>query len=73
VEKLTTIQDAYAQLKGLTSLNAVLLYKALGGGWQISQGDAYISKKTKKRMQDRGVDWGKYLDDNMTRFPKGIE
>jgi len=73
VEKLTTIQDAYAQLKGLTSLNAVLLYKALGGGWQISQGDAYISEKTKKRMQDRGVDWGKYLDDNMTRFPKGIE
>ena len=73
VEKLTTIQDAYAQLKGLTSLNAVLLYKALGGGWQISQGDTYISKETKKRMQDRGVDWGVYLDDDMTHFSKDIK
>jgi outer membrane protein TolC len=71
VEKLTSIQDAYAQLKGLTSLNAILLYKSLGGGWQMSLGDAYISKETKESLQSRGVDWGKYLDDNMTRFPKG--
>jgi len=73
VEKLTTIQDAYAQLKGLTSLNAVLLYKALGGGWQISEGNAYISRETKERMKKRGIDWGVYLDDNMTRFPKGSQ
>ena len=72
VEKLTTIQDAYAQLKGLTSLNAILLYKALGGGWQISEGNAYISQETKEHIQKRGVDWGKYLDDNMTRFPKRL-
>ncbi len=72
VEQLTAIQDRYAQLKGLTSINAVLLYKALGGGWEVSLGDAYISKETKKRMKKRGVDWGKYLDENATRFPKEL-
>ena len=73
VEKLTTIQDIYAQLRGLTSINAVLLYKSLGGGWQISLNNAYISKKTKESLKSRGVDWGKYLDDDMTRFPKGLK
>jgi len=72
VEQLTAIQDRYAQLKGLTSINAVLLYKALGGGWEISLGDAYISKETKKRMEKRGVDWGEYLDDTVTQFPKEL-
>jgi len=69
VEKLTKIQDSYAQLKGLASINAILLYKTLGGGWQISLGDSYISKETKKSLQSRSVDWGKYLDENMTKFP----
>jgi outer membrane protein TolC len=72
VEKLTTIQDIYAQLKGLTSINAVLLYKSLGGGWQMSLGDAYLSKKTKDSLKSRGVDWGRYLDDDMTTFPKRV-
>ena len=72
VERLTAIQDSYAQLRGLTSINAILLYKALGGGWEISLGKSYISKQTKKRIQDRGTNWGKYLDKNATTFPKRI-
>jgi outer membrane protein TolC len=63
VEKLTLIQDSYAQIKGLVSLNAILLYKALGGGWQSSHNKAYIDAKTLKRLQNSGVDWGEYLDD----------
>lgn len=71
VEKLTSTQDRYATIKGNLAINAVLLYKALGGGWQISKGRAYLSEETAAKMKKR-VDWGKYLDDNMTRLPEGM-
>ena len=71
VEKLTSTQDRYASIKGSLALNAILLYKALGGGWQISQGKAYLSQKTAANMKNR-VDWGRYLDANMTRLPEGM-
>ncbi len=63
VEKLTFTQDVYAQIKGLVSINAVFLYKSLGGGWQYAKEKAYIDEKTKKRLQDSGVEWESYLDD----------
>jgi outer membrane protein TolC len=63
VEKLTITQDIYAQIKGLVSVNEILLYKSLGGGWQHSKGKDYISKETKQRLEKSGVDWGDYLDD----------
>jgi len=71
VEKLTNTQDRYATIKGNLSIQAILLYKALGGGWQISKGRSYLSKETAAKMKKR-VDWDKYLDDNMTRLPKGM-
>jgi len=72
VEKLTSTQDRYATIKGNLAINAVLLYKALGGGWQISKGKAYLSEETAAKMKKR-VDWGKYLDVNMTRLPEGMQ
>ena len=72
VEKLTTTQDRYATIKGNLSLQTIALYKALGGGWQISQGKSYLSAETAARMQ-KTVDWGRYLDANMTQIPKGIQ
>lgn len=71
VEKLTSTQDRYAAIKGNLAINAILLYKALGGGWQISQGKSYLSEKTASKMKKR-VDWGRYLDANMTRLPEGM-
>jgi len=71
VEKLTSTQDRYATIKGNLAINAILLYKALGGGWQMSKGKAYLSKETAAKMKKR-VDWDRYLDANMTRLPKGI-
>ncbi|KYJ87678.1 TolC family protein [Sulfurovum riftiae] len=71
VEKLTSTQDRFASIKGNMALSAVSLYKALGGGWQISRGKAYISKEMAARMKAR-TDWGHYLDDDMTRLPKGF-
>jgi outer membrane protein TolC len=72
VEKLTSTQDRYASIQGSLAINAILLYKALGGGWQISQGKCYLSEKTAAKMKER-VDWGRYLDANMTRLPEGMK
>lgn len=71
VEKLTSTQDRYASIKGSLALNAILFYKSLGGGWQISQGRSYLSEETVEKMKGR-VDWGDYLDANMTRLPTGF-
>ena len=71
VEKLTSTQDRYASIKGNLAINAILLYKALGGGWQMNKGKAYLSEETAAKMKKR-VDWGKYLDANMTRLPEGM-
>jgi hypothetical protein len=49
----------------------VALYKALGGGWQISRGNSYISTALAQKMKAR-TDWGKLLDRDMTRLPKGF-
>ncbi|WP_373030864.1 TolC family protein [Sulfurovum sp.] len=71
VEKLTSTQDRYATIKGNLAINAISLYKALGGGWQMSKGKSYLSADTAAKMK-KTVDWGKYLDDNMTRLPEGM-
>jgi len=73
VEKLTTIQDIYAQTNGALATDIVLLYKALGGGWQLSDGQAYLSQATVERLKRRGVDWGDMLDANRTVMPEGWE
>ena len=72
VEKLTSTQDRYATIKGSLATNAILFYKALGGGWQISKGKSYLSAETAEKMK-KTVDWGKYLDANMTRLPEGMQ
>jgi len=72
VEKLTATQDRYASIKGSLAIQAVLLYKALGGGWQMSKGKSYLSAQTAARMK-KTIDWGKYLDPDMTRLPEGMQ
>ena len=71
VEKLTYTQDVYAQTRGSMATDAVLLYKALGGGWQGSDQQTYLSKAHIDAMRKRGVEWGEYLDENATKMPKG--
>ncbi len=72
VEKLTSTQDRYATIKGNLSTQAILLYKALGGGWQISKGKSYLSEETAAKMKKR-VDWDRYLDPEMTQLPKEMQ
>jgi len=72
VETLTRQQDQYAQIKGNLATNVIALYKALGGGWQMSQGKAYLSVETAEKMKGR-TDWDHYLDPEMTRLPKEMQ
>lgn len=62
VEKLTKTEDIYAQIKGNIDIQAIALYKALGGGWSIKDQKSYIHEKDREAMKNRGVDWGKYLE-----------
>jgi outer membrane protein TolC len=72
VEKLTRFQDQHARLKGALATQVALLYKALGGGWQISRGGRYLSEETVRRMKERS-DWGRMLEGDAVRLPKGWE
>ena len=72
VEKLTATQDRYAVIQGNLSIQVILLYKALGGGWQISKGKSYLSAQTAAKMKKR-IDWDRYLDPDMTKLPEGME
>jgi len=72
VESLTRTQDQYAQIKGSLSNYVVLLYKALGGGWQTRRGSSYLSDETAQKMQKR-IDWGRYLNKKMTTLPKDMQ
>ncbi len=63
---MTQKQDQYAQLQGKIVTNVISLYKALGGGWQIRQGKAYLPDETKEQMEQR-TDWGGILNETFPR------
>ncbi|RLA73223.1 MAG: hypothetical protein DRG24_00825 [Epsilonproteobacteria bacterium] len=69
VEKLTLNEDNLAQIQGKISNNVVALYKALGGGWQMGRGKAYVSDDMITQMRAR-TDWSDYLDEDAMKLPK---
>ncbi len=70
VEKLTRFQDQYARIKGDLAIEVASLYKALGGGWQLSRGRRYLSSDSVRRMKER-TDWGDMLKEDNVVLPKG--
>lgn len=68
VEKLIKQEDIYAVNKGSIATQVVLLYKALGGGWQMHNGNVYVDEKDASVMTKR-TDWGDYLDSDNLQFP----
>ncbi|PQV49783.1 NodT family efflux transporter outer membrane factor (OMF) lipoprotein [Paraburkholderia sp. BL21I4N1] len=53
--------DALAQNQGLAALAAVSLYRALGGGWEVAQGQQVVSEQIATQMAQR-TDWGRLLN-----------
>jgi NodT family efflux transporter outer membrane factor (OMF) lipoprotein len=53
--------DTLAQNQGLAALAAVSLYRALGGGWEVAQGQQVVSEQIAEQMAQR-TDWGRLLN-----------
>jgi NodT family efflux transporter outer membrane factor (OMF) lipoprotein len=50
-------QNNLVQISSSVAVNLIALYKALGGGWQLRQGQPVIAEATQAQMQER-TDWG---------------
>ncbi len=70
IEKLTKYQDQYASIKASVAVDVALLFKALGGGWQISTNKAYLSNDNISNLKSRGY-WEKKLKKEQILLPKG--
>jgi NodT family efflux transporter outer membrane factor (OMF) lipoprotein len=58
-----TLLDSQNRLAGTRSSAAtdlIALYKALGGGWELRQGDPVVTDTTRREMKER-TNWGGYL------------
>ena len=53
-------QVRLTETNGDIILNLIAMYKALGGGWQIRQGQDFVNEETKEVMGER-TNWGKLL------------
>jgi NodT family efflux transporter outer membrane factor (OMF) lipoprotein len=64
-QALVSQQDLKTSSQGDIATNLIAMYRALGGGWQIRQGNDFVPLKTKQQMQER-TNWGELLDANDT-------
>ena len=55
-------QDSLAQMRSSIAVNLIALYKALGGGWELRQGQPFVPERIQKEMEDR-TDWGDLLSE----------
>jgi NodT family efflux transporter outer membrane factor (OMF) lipoprotein len=58
---LTDQQDVWTATRGEVIVNLVAMYKALGGGWQIREGQNFVAKDNMEDMEKR-TNWGDLLE-----------
>jgi len=61
-QALFSQQNRYVQNRGQSVQNVVAIYKALGGGWEVREGRAFVDENTLTVMRER-TNWGGLLDD----------
>ncbi len=54
-------QDRLTETRGQVAQNLVAVYKALGGGWQLREGNDFIPDEMKDTMRERS-NWGDLLE-----------
>ncbi|HVZ08397.1 TolC family protein [Rhodopila sp.] len=59
-QNLYQAQNALATASGNLSSSLVSLYRAMGGGWQIREGNEFVNDATRDQMRDR-TNWGSLL------------
>jgi NodT family efflux transporter outer membrane factor (OMF) lipoprotein len=55
-------ENSLAETDSSIATSMIALYKALGGGWELRQGQPFLSEQTRKEMQDR-TDWSDILEE----------
>ena len=60
-QTLLRVQDAYTTVRGDVVSSLIAMYKALGGGWQLRAGNAFVPEQRQQKMIER-TDWGRLLD-----------
>jgi NodT family efflux transporter outer membrane factor (OMF) lipoprotein len=64
-QNLYQAQNNLAIASGNLSASLVSLYRALGGGWQIREGNEFVNDSTRNEMRSR-TNWGKLLPESGT-------
>ena len=67
LRSLASQQEQLAAIQGTVATNLVEVYKSLGGGWQIRQGQDsldLIPGETRDEMLERTRAWKKVFDQN---------
>ncbi|HKD66398.1 MAG TPA: efflux transporter outer membrane subunit [Candidatus Binataceae bacterium] len=59
-ENLYTAQNNLATAEGSVPLGLIAAYRALGGGWQIREGQDFVPAATREEMAER-TNWGRLL------------
>jgi NodT family efflux transporter outer membrane factor (OMF) lipoprotein len=59
--ELNSQEQLYVQSKGEVATSLVVLYKALGGGWEIRAGNPIVNQDTAQQMMER-TNWGDLLE-----------
>ncbi len=62
------VEDALASARGGVPLSLVGVYRALGGGWQLREGQALLAPEVRKDMKQRTY-WGS-MPDRGDRLPR---
>jgi len=60
-QSLAATDDALAATEGSVDVGLIAIYRALGGGWQLRNGNDVISDAVKKQMAGR-TNWGQLLE-----------
>jgi NodT family efflux transporter outer membrane factor (OMF) lipoprotein len=55
-------ENSLARVSSSVATNLISLYKALGGGWELQQGQPLVPQTMQDEMQKR-TDWGKYFSE----------
>jgi hypothetical protein len=60
-------QNSLTQTRSSVATQLIALYKALGGGWELSQGKPFVPQRARDEMNER-TNWGDMLSE-----PRAVE
>jgi NodT family efflux transporter outer membrane factor (OMF) lipoprotein len=60
MQNLYAAQNSLAVAQGARATSLTALYRALGGGWQLREGNDFVNDATRDQMRAR-TDWGRVL------------